>query len=181
VDFPAVQVPSTGGTYSLSAGTYGGTNYTYLLNNANYYASSGITMAGTTMGVAGNVTLYVNGDFTTTSTTYIYLYPGANLKLYIGGAMSMAGQGIINGTGLASQLTVYGTSTTTQTWSYAGNALFVGTIYAPNANFTFSGNAGAVGSFTGNTVTITGGAGIHYDENLSKAFKGYLVTSWNEI
>ena len=93
----------------------------------------------------------------------------------------MAGQGIVNGTGLASQLSVYGTSTNAQNWSYAGNSIFIGTIYAPNANFTFSGNAGAIGSFTGNTVSITGGAGLHYDESLSPYSKGYIVTAWNEI
>ena len=181
VDFSAVQAPSTGGTYTPSAGAYSGTNYTYLLQNANYYTSTAVNMSGGSIGVVGNVTLYVNNSFTTSGQTYVYLYPGAKLKLYISGSFSAGGGGIINGTGTADQLTVYGTSTNSQTWSYTGQSIFVGTVYAPYADFNFAGGAGAIGSFTGNTVTIAGNAAVHYDEHLSSAIKGYTVSSWNEL
>ena len=49
-------------------------------------------------------------------------------------------------------------------------------------NFTFSGSAGAMGSFSANTVTISGGAAVHYDENLGGGTDPqYVVSSWNEI
>jgi hypothetical protein len=63
----------------------------------------------------------------------------------------------------------------------SGSAAFIGTVYAPEAAFTFSGASGASGSFTGNTVAISGGASVHYDEGLSNAGQGYVVMSWNEF
>jgi Tfp pilus assembly protein PilX len=179
VDFPAIIVPPLGTYYSPSSGTYGGTNYTYLLNNATYYTSSKITMNSGVMAIVGNVELHMDNDLSVGG--QIYLYPGATLKLYISGSMSIGGNGIVNGTGKAANLTVYGTSPNAQSWSYSGNADFIGTVYAPNANLTVSGNAATFGSFTVNSAVMNGNGGIHYDENLSTAFRGYIVKTWNEL
>lgn len=182
VDFAAVPPPSSSGTYSPSGGVYNGTNYDYLLQNANYYTSVSMSLTGSKiLAVVGNVTLYVNSDFSMSGLSLIYLYPGSSLKLYVNGALSIGGGGIVNGTGKASNLSVYGLNTTAQTWSYTGTSTFIGTVYAPNSDFKFSGISGASGSFTANTVTVTGTAGVHYDESLSSAFKGYIVSSWNEL
>jgi hypothetical protein len=182
VDFPAVTAPSTAGSYTPSSGAYGGTNYTYLMQNGSYYAPFSVSLANSdTIAVVGDVTLYINGSLSATANSSVYLAPGATLKLYINGSFSVGGKGIINTSQDASRLTVYGVNTLPQTWSYAGQSAFYGTVYAPNANFSFSGGAGAVGQFTGNTVSISGGASVHYDEALAKAVKGWTVTSWNEI
>jgi hypothetical protein len=133
------------------------------------------------MAIVGDVTLYVDNDFKTGGSGFIYMYPGSSLKLYVSGAFTASGGGIINSTQNASKLSVYGVNTTSQSWSYTGGAAFIGTVYAPNADFTFSGGAGGVGSFTVNNVTVTGNAGIHYDESLAPGVKGYTVTAWNEL
>ncbi len=43
-------------------------------------------------------------------------------------------------------------------------------VYAPNAPIELSGNAGFYGSMIGATIRNSGGAGIHYDRNLSQVF-----------
>lgn len=182
VDFPAVQAPSKSGIYTPTIGLLAGTNYTYLLTTGKYYTSSKMQMNNNdVMAVTGDVTLYVDNDFSVAGQAYIYIYPGASLKLYVSRSLSIGGGGIINGTQDASKLSVYGLNTSPQTWSYTGNSMFVGTVYAPNADFTFSGTSGASGAFTANNITVNGSAGVHYDENLVGGRKGYVVASWNEL
>src|SRR5881397_1482564 len=114
---------------------------------------------GRTMLVTGDATLYVTGNFNTSSSGYVYLAPGASLKLYISGTGSVSGTGIINGSGFAKNFSVFGLPTCAA-FSYSGGSAFIGTVYAPSADFRFSGTAGAFGSFTANTVTVSGGAHI---------------------
>jgi len=38
-----------------------------------------------------------------------------------------------------------------------------------------------VAPFTANTITLSGGAAIQYDEGLNGEGTGYVVASWNEI
>jgi hypothetical protein len=182
VDFAPVTAPSTGGTYSPGVGSYNGTNYDYLLQNANYYTSASMSLTGTKkMAIVGNVTLYVNSSFSMAGSSTIYMFPGSSLKLYINGSMNIGGGGIVNNSQNASNLSIYGLNTTVEKWAYSGNAAFVGTVYAPNSDFKFSGSAGASGSFTANNVFVSGSAGIHYDEHLAPSVRGYLVSSWNEL
>lgn len=182
VDFPPVQAPSTSGIFTPTPGVLNGTNYTYLLTSGKYYTPLPISMTShQVMAVSGDVTLYVDSDFSIVGQAYIYIYPGSTLKLYVSGTFNVAGGGILNGTQDASKLSVYGLNAETTDWKYAGNSAFVGTVYAPNANLTFTGTSGASGAFTANNITFNGSAGVHYDENLAGARKGYLVTSWNEL
>ena len=43
-----------------------------------------------------------------------------------------------------------------------------------------SGGASVFGAFSGNTITVSGGAHVVYDEQLN-ALGVFLVASWNEI
>ena len=182
VDFPAVQAPFAGGGFTPASGTYSGTNYTYVIGSGNYYTSSKLTIpGGGAMAVTGDAVLYVDNDFVTSGSGFVYMYPGSSLKLYVSGAFTVSGGGVVNSTLNASKLSVLGLNTTSENWTYSGSAAFIGTVYAPNSNFTFSGGAGASGAFTANTVTISGSAGVHYDENLLGSRRGYVVSSWNEL
>jgi hypothetical protein len=169
-DVAAPFVYSTGTT--PASGTVAGTNYTYV---------AGVNIGGgKSLLVTGNAVLYVNGDMTVGGSGYIYLAPASSLQIYISGTGTFSGTGIVNGTGLAANLSLYGLPTCA-TMTVSGSAAFIGTVYAPEAAFTFSGSAGASGSFTGSTVTISGGASVHYDEGLASAGQGYVVASWNEL
>lgn len=168
VQFNYLLVPSSSGLPPRS-GTVGCTNYTYVVNgnvSANWYAKNLTISGGQSMIITGKAQLYVPGDFTTSGSGFIYLAPGASLRLYVGGKFVVSGDGIVNGTGLAKNLSVYGLNSCT-TATYSGSAAFIGTVYAPYASFTFSGGAGAYGAFTANMITISGSGGVHYDESLN--------------
>jgi hypothetical protein len=64
--------------------------------------------------------------------------------------------------------------------NYSGTEPFVGTVYAPYAAFTFSGTAGGFGAFSANTISISDGAHIAFDESLYTGGE-YVVASWNEL
>ena len=156
-----------------------GTNYDWVVGPGNNQLASVNITVGKKMLVTGDATLYVNGNFNTSSSGYVYLAPGASLKLYVGGTGAISGTGVINGSGFARNLSVFGLPTCTA-FSYSGNSAFIGTVYAPSADFSFSGSAGAFGSFTANTVTVSGGAHVAYDKGLN-ADGRYVANSWNEI
>ena len=180
LDFPDVQVPFTAGYFTPIAGVVNGTNYTYVVGPGNNQLGTINIGGGKSMIVTGEATLYINGDFVTSGSGFVYIAPGASLKLYIKGKGVVSGTGVVNGSQSPSKLSVYGLNTSlTQTWS--GSSTFYGTVYAPYAAFTFSGSAGACGSFTANSITISGGAGIHYDTALSGQGNEYVVASWTEI
>jgi hypothetical protein len=169
------------------AASAGGTNYNYVVDGAintkwNLPGGVNIGLGKSMIITGGDVTLYVNGNFTTLGSGFVYVAPGASLKLYVAGTLTVAGTGVINGAGLASKLNIYGLGTATSNWIYSGSSGFIGTVYSPHNNFTFSGSAGAFGSFSANTVTISGGASLHYDETLSGSIDPvYVASSWNEI
>jgi hypothetical protein len=147
---------------------YGGTNYTYQLGNVNNTYTGSFSMSGgATMVVTGNATLYVTDGFSMTGNSYIYIAPGGSLQLYVGGATtSISGGGILNGTGVSANFSYYGLAGNT-TVKYSGNSAFIGTINAPEADFTYSGGSDIYGAAIVNSFTSkSSGAGFHYDETL---------------
>jgi len=156
-----------------------GTNYDWVVGPGNNQLGSVNISVGKRMIVTGDAILYVDGNFNTSSSGYVYLTPGASLKLYITGTGSVSGTGIINGSGYAKNFSVFGLPTCTA-FSYSGSSAFIGTVYAPSADFSFSGSAGAFGSFTANTLKISGGAHVAYDKSLNAKGR-YVANSWNEI
>ncbi len=181
VQFNDVEAPFVWGNgLNPVAGQGGdGTNYNWVVGPGNNQLGSVNISVGKSMIVTGDATLYVNGNFNTSSTGYVYLAPGASLKLYISGTGSISGTGVINGSGYAKNFSVLGLPTCTA-FSYSGSSAFIGTVYAPSADFRFSGSAGAFGSFTANTVTVSGGAHVGYDKGLNAGGR-YVANSWNEI
>jgi len=187
VQFDAVSAPFLFGSGSTpAAGTVDGTNYNWVVDgaqNTKWNLSSVNVSGGKKLVVTGgDVSLYINGDFATSGSGYVYIAPGASLKLYLSGKLSVSGTGVMNAAGLASKLNIYGLGTTTSNWDYSGSSAFLGTVYSPYDNFTFSGGAGAFGSFSANNVTISGGASVHYDEALSGGYDPqYVASTWNEM
>jgi len=187
LQFDDIAAPFLYGSGSTpTTGSVGVTNYNYVLDaatNTKWNMGAVNIGGGKSMIITGgDVTLYINGNFTTSGSGFVYIAPGASLKLYTTGTLTVSGTGVMNGAGYASKLSIYGLGTTTSNWAYSGSSAFIGTVYSPYDNFTFSGSAGAFGSFTANNVTISGGASVHYDEQLSGGGEAsYVVSSWNEI
>jgi len=113
-------------------------------------------------------------------TNYYYLVGNGN-NYYKGSVVQGSGQGAANVTGNAANMTLYGLPGLTA-GSYTGQAQFVGTIYAPQADWTLSGGADLFGAVVCNSLHLSGGMNIHYDEALgSKGKPQYNLASWREL
>ncbi len=149
-----------------ASGTVDGVSYTWVLPSGNYQMGSVSISGGRTMLVTGDVTLYVNGNLSTSGAGAIIIVPGASLKLYVAGSANFTGNGIVNQSGLARNLSIYGLNTCPSI-AYSGTSALIGTVNAPEAALKFSGISSAFGAFTANSITISGGSMVHYDEALS--------------
>lgn len=181
--FNDVTAPSLGSAFG-SFTTVGNTNFAGFTGMTTSYQVGNISIpAGKCLVINGDVTIYCtdqgNNVVNVSGSGFIQLMPGARLTLYSAGNITVSGGGIVNETGLAKNLSIYGLPTCTQV-TYSGGAAFVGTVYAPEAAFTFSGGAGAYGAFTADSVVISGSGGVHYDQDLGRT-GGYVMASWNEI
>jgi hypothetical protein len=134
---------------------------------------------GGNMTVSGNVTIYVTGDITMKGQETITILPGGSLTLIVGGNITMAGGGVLNDTGNAANFSIIGLNSCTSI-TYSGTAAFIGTIYAPQADFTLVGTTDAYGAISCNSASMNGNTGFHYDTALAN-LEGYIVSSWTEL
>lgn len=115
----------------------------------------------------------------------IIIGTNSSLTIYASSSLDFSGGGVANGTGYATNLTVFGQTNNTSIM-VAGGSQFIGVIYAPYANYSQVGGGSSVMNFSGstvaNTVTLSGHSQIHYDESLVATPAGptYYVTSWKE-
>jgi len=183
LEYPDVLPPFNGGAAVPVGKNLSGTNYAYVLGTDNYQLSSLGMKTGEKMLVAGNAVLYVTGDITMLGSSEIIIAPGASLKLFGGGASAVFTQ--VNTSGYANSFSYYGLPTNTSL-KWAGNSEYVGTIYAPSADFTLAGggknNYDFQGSTVASTITLNGHFSFHFDESLaSGARRGYIASSWTEL
>lgn len=119
----------------------------------------------------GAVTLFVEGDFKMAGATKITIAEGSSLTLIMKGAVELgAGAGIIAlQHGLANSglpaMSIY-SSYNGLGINLSGDFELYAAIYAPLSDIKISGSGTLYGSVRGKTVTVTGGAAIHYDAAL---------------
>lgn len=167
-------ISSITGTTSLASGDYvmesidiASKSTVTLTGPINIY----LTSTGNSLKVAGQAKIVVSDSST------------GPVTIYTDGDISLAGQGITNAEQDPSSLLIYGTSSTSQTFNFSGQADFYGAVYAPNADINISGQGDLYGSYIGDTVSLTGQGGILYDENLNDLDTGmgsYSIVSWRE-
>lgn len=179
-------------TYSLSATNSSKTTnvYTSILNaNNGQYEATNLRLNGSEkiLVTGTNVTLYIRDDFQMTGAgSEVVIAPGASLKVFVGGDVNLAGNGIFNYNLDASKFSLWGLPTC-QNIAISGNASFTGVIYAPDAHITMNGSGtteyDVVGAITGKSAVLNGHFNFHYDEALSRAriISKYNVASWREI
>ena len=186
VETEDVKVPFTTGYITPIAGVVGATAYTYVLDgllNDKYKLSS---LSGKVYVTGGQVTLYVTDSFDIGSGDYIYIAPGASLKLYVAApSASIGGNGVINTDAKASAFEYWGLPTNTS-FAFKANAAFTGIVYAPQADFTLGGGGNNDYDFAGacvvNTIKMNGHFHFHYDEALRRKYwNGYQAAGWNEV
>ena len=91
---------------------------------------------------------------------------GGPVNLYVTGAVSIGGQGIVNTSAIASNLFL--SMTGNQDFKLTGNADFYGSVYAPDSNLFLSGGGQMFGGFVGASVdNLNGNGHFHYDQALN--------------
>ena len=136
--------------------------------------------------VTGNATLCVTDSVDFGPDDYIYIAPGASLKLYVSAASAViGGSGVMNSDAAATSFQYYGLPSNTAL-TFQANAAFTGTIYAPQADFKLNGGGSDDIDFIGACVVKTGTMGghfkFHFDEALERTlWLGYVATGWNEL
>jgi hypothetical protein len=190
LQFPDATVPSGLGWYWGAPGgaTINGVSYDQVYTqNGNYVLN---TISGKTIYIAtnANVKFYISGNVSMSGTDSITIAPqGASLAIYMAGAtFKAAGNAALNNLSeKAENFAYYGLPSNTSV-QFGGNANFIGTIYAPQANFSLGGGGNDEYDFVGasvtKTVTMNGKFNFHYDENLAKTgpARGYVPTLWAE-
>ncbi len=188
-EFKDVDAPYTTGFSLTPNGS--GTN-TYILTSGDYFVDGDLVLSqNETLYVSGETRLYVTGNINMKSQNQCYLTiaPGASLKLYCGtkdGPVVSAQLTQVNTAGNAGSFQFWGLpSNTSINWN--GNNTFVGTVYAPEANFSCGGGGNTVYDYQGSCVvgslTMNGHFNFHFDENLSRIGPptGFTVSSWREL
>jgi hypothetical protein len=168
VSYPSNYPPAGSSTW-IAPSTF--TNVT----TGNYQVSS---YSGS-MTVSGKVVLYVPGDVTLNGSDVITIKAGGSLKIIVGGSMSIGGGGVYNGTGFASNFSIIGLNTCTSI-VYSGTSEFMGTVNAPQADFSMKGNTDAYGAIIANSATMNGNTAFLFDVNLALP-NGYIANSWQEL
>ncbi len=214
--FPDATVPTT--TYSIGTINTNGTavtlpragdvpnsdgTYYYSVPSISLSGNGGsLVISGSLVGVAHpNVVVVVtNTNGTVVSSTGqsgISIDSGASLSMYTSGDVSLAGNGVMNGTNAnpnqPKAFELYGTRTSAQaasggqqSISISGNGILSGIVYAPNANITMTGggnNGIILGAMVGNNISVTGNSTFHYDESLANLNNSNIwgVTKWREL
>jgi len=144
------------------------------LKEFNLKGSDEITIKG------GHVTLFVEGEFKMAGATKITIEAGSSLTLMIKGAVNLgAGADIIAlQHGLADAppkplpaMSIY-SSYNGSGINLSGDFEMYAQIYAPLSDVKIIGSGTLYGSVRGKTVTVNGGAAIHYDAALGDADRG---------
>jgi hypothetical protein len=157
-----------------------------ITNSGNYY-SMGINNSLSIL--APNVTIYVDGNISLNGNKAITIGATASrVAFYVGGqSISLTGNATINNlTQNAAVMGIYGLPNLTSI-NFGGNAGYTGTIYAPQATFSFGGGGNNTYDFVGALVAFSammnGHANFHYDESLKRNGPGigYIPYSWKEI
>jgi hypothetical protein len=187
----APPAPTSGFVFpSQQSNTVNGTNYStsYLLTDGNTYVVPGSLSLSSKQSIIvdGEVTVYFQQGFSMSGQSFVYITPGSSLKIFSGGPVDLSGGGVLNGTGYATNLMLYGTPTCSSI-KYSGGADFIGTIYAPQAAFTATGggnqNFNLIGSIVAESLNVNGSYQLIYDESLEKppADATYYVYYWREV
>ena len=150
-----------------SPGTVGGTNYTYVLGDGDYQIQSTVLGIGEKMLVNGKARIHVTGTTSVLGSGSVIISPGASLEWYAGNTVNWGGFGCINSSGFAKDFSIIGLSSASV--SYSGSFPFIGTIYAPTAPVTIAGTTDSVGALVCDTVELSGGMSLHFDESLAQA------------
>ena len=171
------------GTTILTAGTQSSPTR-FKLSQINLSGSNVLTLAANGDGTDSYIEIWVTGKFTTSGSAFITQDPRVHVTYWVDNDINLSGGTYLNLSGLAQDVVINGVGTGHNV-TVSGSAAFVGVIDAPGFNVTISGTGGIDGALIGNSLNISGGAGLHYDEALNtngnnSAVGNYAFASWFE-
>ena len=181
-DVPAVTLP----TGLSSAANLGNISGNWGFYGSGDYRANGISLSsGDTVTFNGNTRIYVTGNISISGNAKIVIAPGCTLEIYAAGSVAIAGNGVVNTGNTATSCQFYGLPTSTS-WSLSGNGVWVGTVYAPQADLSLNGggaNGDMSGSIVAKSITLNGQVQFHYDEALRSGnlANGYNVAQWQAL
>jgi hypothetical protein len=147
------------------------------LTSTNYYSSTNYTMRSGDFWIVdgGNPVLYIAGSFRMGSISAIVITNGGTLTLHVGSSSGLPTSCFLTQvltSGPVSSFHLY-TLPTTTSLAWGGNTNFVGTVYAPQANFSLGGGGAATLDYQGavvvQSIIINGDFNFHFDEYLRRS------------
>jgi len=159
-------------------------NVTLGLSGANYNFNSGTKALN--VGAGGVVTLqsgiYYFSSITTDQNAQIKLAPGADVKIYVTGDITLGQYTETNKDGTPDQLQIFSQGSNL---SFNQYNIFVAAYYGPNAHIQYDQTTNAYGSLVGGSIKLDKGACFHYDRNLANLKKGttgeMVKVAWKEL
>jgi hypothetical protein len=147
------------------------------------------TLNNDTLNIAGDVTLFVDGDFSMTGNPRIKINNGSSLTLVITGKFNLLNGRITDNSGntnASQSFKVYSSYASTSATD-AGIIIqadfdMYAEVYAPLAHVDIDASGELYGAVRGKTVNVTGNARIHYDEALRESSQiGGTSTSTSSV
>ena len=179
--FPEMEVPSpdTSPFVYAGEGEIGDPDYHQYWTADTVHRSG----AGSTLRIRGHVTMVVDNNFSIGGNGGVVIEEGASLTLYVGGDVSVAGNGIVNDPGTPRSLQIYGFGDAISDWSLGGTANLFAAIYAPNARIDIRGTSEFRGAVVGYQVELNGNTYFLYDEDLTDLFteERFAMSQWREL
>jgi Tfp pilus assembly protein PilX len=155
----------------------------YKLSQINLSGSNVFTLAANSDGSDTYIEIWVTGKMATSGSAYIAQDPKVHVTYWVDNDISLSGGSYVNQTGVASNVVINGVGS--HNFTDSGTATLTAVIDAPGYNITISGGGSLSGAVIANTLNISGGSGLHYDEALntsgaSSAIGNYAFASWFE-
>ena len=128
------------------------------------------------------VIIWVTGQFTTSGSGFITQDPNVKATWIVDNNITVSGSSYNNQSGYAAYASFVGVGSNHYTVTDSGSATFIGTINAPGYDITISGSGAYSGAVIGNTITLSGSGGFHYDEELGGGYSvaNFTYASWFE-
>jgi hypothetical protein len=171
VPMPDAVVPFSGGVPPLP-GIVGGKLYDAVFSDGIYQMA---TLTGNAI-VTGNAMIYVTGAV---DADMFRIQTNKTVQVYCGSSFRF--KDTDNQTQRAANFQIQGLPTCK---TFALDNEFMGAVYAPQAAVVLNGSKQVFGSIVADSIRLTGGADVHFDEALkdpSAGQRGFVISSWTEL
>jgi len=182
-DFPVIPAP-TDGTFIASFGPVLGTP-----GVATSWRAPALRLNGKqTLLILGDVTLVLTDvldALAITGSAAIIVPPGSSLTLYLAGDALISGQGLVNTNAAPAALQFWSTAdgARRQHIRLSGGGGLSAVVYAPEADFSVTGNGEFFGSIIARNIVFGGNAAYHHDLALGRLARHapFRASGWRTV